>query len=151
MEIVAVTFKNAQKHINALRGQKFVLIRVKTSRMYTDCQVRQRKLFFIKIMLSKMNWLVKLSLNSSIKSFSCYFLITPIRPEGQDSFSRRFAYVQTSEMLHTLNFFILPRVSSLNLSPLNATYVTFFSIPTIKFVVKINKTENHQLQQSMAT
>ena len=75
MEIVAVTFKNAQKHINALRGQKFVLIRVKTSRMYTDCQVRQRKLFFIKIMLSKMNWLVKLSLNSSIKSFSCYFLL----------------------------------------------------------------------------
>jgi len=118
MEIVAVTFVNAQKHINALRGKKFFLLSVKTSRMYTDCQSRQRQLFFIKITMSKIKWPVKLSLNSSIskimKSISGYLLITSIRPKRQDGFSRRFSYVQTFVMRYTFKFLILPLVSSLS-------------------------------------
>ena len=116
MEIFAVTFENAQKHINALRGQKFILISVKTSRMYSNYQGRQRQLIFTKIILSKMKLPVKLSLNSSIsnliKSVIGYFLIISIRPEGHDGFSRRFAHVQIFVMRYTFKFFILPRVSS---------------------------------------
>jgi hypothetical protein len=116
MEIVAVTFENAQKHINAVRGQKCILISVKTSRMYSNCQGLQRQLYFTKIILSKMKWPVKLSLNSSksnlIKSVSDYLLITSIRTDGQDGFSRRFAYVATFVMRLTFKFLILPRVSS---------------------------------------
>jgi len=65
-EIVAVTFENAQKHINALRGQKHIPLSVKTSRMYTNCQGLQRQPFFTKTTISTMKWPVKLSLNSSI-------------------------------------------------------------------------------------
>ena len=55
MEIVAVTFENAQKHINALRGQKeYFILSVKTSRMYTKCQGLQRQLSFPNIILSNM-------------------------------------------------------------------------------------------------
>ena len=154
MEIVAVTFENAQKHINAVRGHKCVLISVKTSRMYTDCQGRQRKLFFIKIILSKTKLSVKLSLNSSIshliKSVSAYLLITSIRADGQDVFSRRFAYVQTFVMRYTLNswhfhvYFLVFLIFDQFLNNLPFT-------PTTKCVVKISKREKHQILQSMAT
>jgi hypothetical protein len=49
-------------------AKKSILIFVKTSRLYTNCQGLQRQLFFTKIMLSKMKWPVKLSLNSSISN-----------------------------------------------------------------------------------
>jgi len=115
MTMVAFTFKNAQKHIIALRGKLFIFS-VKSSRMYTNCQGLQRHLFFTKITLSKMKWPGKLSLHSSIanliQSVSSYLLITSIVAEGQDGFSGRFAYVQTFVMRHTCKCLILPRVSS---------------------------------------
>ena len=55
MEIVAFTFENAHKHINALRRQKKrIILSVKTSRMYNNCQGVQRKLSFPNIILSNM-------------------------------------------------------------------------------------------------
>jgi len=62
MEIVAVTFENAQKHINALRGQKCILLSVKTRRMYSNYQRLQQQLTLTKIILSKMKLPVKLTL-----------------------------------------------------------------------------------------
>jgi hypothetical protein len=38
-----------------------------------------------------------------VKSVSGYLLIASTRPEGQDGFSGRFAYVQTFVIPHTLN------------------------------------------------
>jgi len=154
MEIVAVTFEKVQKQINALAWTKNVFYLVfKISRVYTNYQGLQRQLFFTKIMLSKMKWTFKLSLNSSIsnliKSVSGYLLITFIVAEGQDGFSRRFAHVQTFVMRHTFKFLLLPHVCPRfsHFWPLLKEQ----SFPTIKFVVKINKIEKHQLLPSMAT
>ena len=136
-------------------AKKTILIFVKTSRLYTNCQGIQRQLFFTKRMLSKMKWPVKLSLNSSIsnhiKSVSGYLRITTIRAEVQDGFSRRFAHMQTFLMRHTFKCLILPRVSSgfYHFWPLLKRI--FLSLPTIKFVMTLNKTEKHKLLQSMAT
>jgi len=124
MEIVAVIFENAQKHINTQRGQKCILLSVKTSRIYTNCQGLQQQLFITNIILSKIKWPIKLALNSSIskliKSVSPYLLITSIWAEGQDGFSRRFAHVQTFVMRHIL---------TLDTSKCFLSFLTFFTTP----------------------
>jgi len=135
-------------------AKKCILLSAKTIRIYINCQGLQRQTFFTKIIQFKIKWPVKLSLNSSItnltKSFSCYLRITSIQAEGQDCFRGRFSYVQTFVMRHSFKSFIRPLVSS-RFFPFSVTCsTTFLSLAAIKYVVKINKTEMHQLLQSMA-